>query len=150
MAVLFLFLGDLRAGVIVASAIPLSMLIAFSGMMQAGLSGNLMSLGAIDFGLLVDGSVVMVDNILRRLAKKGVMSQEARLSEIQAAGREVLRPMTLAVEHHHSRVRAYPGADRDRGKDVPSDGTDRHPGPGRITSPRSDGHPAARLLVCAG
>ncbi len=97
MAVLFLFLGDLRAGVIVASAIPLSMLIAFSGMMQAGLSGNLMSLGAIDFGLLVDGSVVMVDNILRRLAKKGVMSQEERLSEIQAAGREVLRPMTLAV-----------------------------------------------------
>ncbi|NOT97270.1 MAG: efflux RND transporter permease subunit, partial [Nitrospira sp.] len=96
-AVLFLFLGDLRAGVIVASAIPLSMLIAFSGMMQAGLSGNLMSLGAIDFGLLVDGSVVMVDNILRRLAKKGVMTQEARLSEIQAAGREVLRPMTLAV-----------------------------------------------------
>ena len=96
-AVLFLFLGDFRAGVIVASAIPLSMLIAFSGMMQAGLSGNLMSLGAIDFGLLVDGSVVMVDNILRRLAKKGVMSQEARLSEIQAAGREVLRPMTLAV-----------------------------------------------------
>src|SRR6185295_15898936 len=97
MAVLFLFLGDLRAGVIVASAIPLSMLIAFSGMMQAGLSGNLMSLGAIDFGLLVDGSVVMVDNILRRLAKKGVMSPEERLSEIQAAGREVLRPMTLAV-----------------------------------------------------
>ncbi|MBK5281403.1 MAG: efflux RND transporter permease subunit, partial [Nitrospiraceae bacterium] len=97
MAVLFLFLGDLRAGLIVASAIPLSMLIAFSGMMQAGLSGNLMSLGAIDFGLLVDGSVVMIDNILRRLAKKGVLSQEARLSEIQAAGCEVLRPMTLAV-----------------------------------------------------
>ncbi len=96
-AVLFLFLGDLRAGVIVALAIPLSMLIAFSGMMQAGLSGNLMSLGAIDFGLLVDGSVVMIDNILRRLAKKGVMSPEARLSEIQAAGRDVLRPMTLAV-----------------------------------------------------
>ncbi|MDP1947116.1 MAG: CusA/CzcA family heavy metal efflux RND transporter [Nitrospirota bacterium] len=96
-AVLFIFLGDLRAGVIVASAIPLSMLIAFSGMMQAGLSGNLMSLGAIDFGLLVDGSVVMVDNILRRLAKKGAMTPEAKLSEIQAAGREVLRPMTLAV-----------------------------------------------------
>lgn len=96
-AVLFLFLGDLRAGVIVASAIPLSMLIAFSGMMQAGLSGNLMSLGAIDFGLLVDGSVVMVDNILRRLAKKGAMSQEERLNEVLAAGREVLRPMALAV-----------------------------------------------------
>ncbi|MFO0767148.1 MAG: CusA/CzcA family heavy metal efflux RND transporter [Nitrospiraceae bacterium] len=96
-AVLFLFLGDLRAGIVVAAAIPLSMLIAFTGMMQFGLSGNLMSLGAIDFGLLVDGSVVMVDNILRRLSKKGVLSREARLAEVLAAGREVLRPMTLAV-----------------------------------------------------
>ncbi len=96
-AVLFLFLGDLRAGLIVASAIPLAMLIAFIGMMQAGLSGNLMSLGAIDFGLLVDGSVVMIDNILRRLAEKPTPTREARLTEVLAAGREVLRPMTLAV-----------------------------------------------------
>lgn len=96
-AVLFLFLGDLRAGLIVAAAIPISMLIAFTGMMQAGLSGNLMSLGAIDFGLLVDGSVVMVDNILRRLARRGAMSREERLAEVQAAGREVLRPMAFAV-----------------------------------------------------
>ncbi len=96
-AVLFLFLGDLRAGLIVASAIPLAMLIAFTGMMQAGLSGNLMSLGAIDFGLLVDGSVVMIDNILRRLAQKPVRNREERLREVLAAGREVLRPMTLAV-----------------------------------------------------
>lgn len=96
-AVLFLFLGDLRAGLIVASAIPLSMLIAFTGMVQAGLSGNLMSLGAIDFGLLVDGSVVMVDNILRRLAKADDPQGEARLASVLAAGREVLRPMTFAV-----------------------------------------------------
>ncbi|MCS6317013.1 MAG: efflux RND transporter permease subunit [Nitrospira sp.] len=96
-AVLFLFLGDLRAGLIVASAIPLAMLIAFTGMMQAGLSGNLMSLGAIDFGLLVDGSVVMIDNILRRLADKPVRNQEERLATVLDAGREVLRPMTLAV-----------------------------------------------------
>jgi cobalt-zinc-cadmium resistance protein CzcA len=96
-AVLFLFLGDLRAGLIVASAIPLAMLIAFIGMMQAGLSGNLMSLGAIDFGLLVDGSVVMIDNILRRLAEKPTPTKEARLTEVLAAGQEVLRPMTLAV-----------------------------------------------------
>ena len=96
-AVLFLFLGDLRAGFIVASAIPLSMLIAFTGMMQVGLSGNLMSLGAIDFGLLVDGSVVMVDNILRRLASTRPQSQDDRLAAVQAAGREVLRPMTFAV-----------------------------------------------------
>ncbi|MCI1278440.1 MAG: CusA/CzcA family heavy metal efflux RND transporter [Nitrospira sp.] len=96
-AVLLLFLGDLRAGLIVASAIPLAMLIAFIGMMQAGLSGNLMSLGAIDFGLLVDGSVVMIDNILRRLADKPARTQEERLATVLAAGREVLRPMTLAV-----------------------------------------------------
>ena len=96
-AVLFLFLGDLRAGLIVASAIPLAMLIAFTGMMQVGLSGNLMSLGAIDFGLLVDGSVVMIDNILRRLALTPVRNREERLAEVLAAGREVLRPMTLAV-----------------------------------------------------
>lgn len=96
-AVLFLFLGDLRAGLIVASAIPLAMLIAFTGMMQAGLSGNLMSLGAIDFGLLVDGSVVMVDNILRRLATRHGLNREERAAEVAAAGREVLRPMTMAV-----------------------------------------------------
>lgn len=96
-AVLFLFLGDLRAGLIVAAAIPLSMLIAFTGMMQTGLSGNLMSLGAIDFGLLVDGSVVMIDNILRRLAQSKDMTREERLDNIQAAGREVLRPMGFAV-----------------------------------------------------
>jgi cobalt-zinc-cadmium resistance protein CzcA len=96
-AVLFLFLGDLRAGIIVASAIPLSMLMAFTGMMQIGLSGNLMSLGAIDFGLLVDGSVVMVDNILRRLAQTPPRNYEERLTVVQLAGREVLRPMTFAV-----------------------------------------------------
>jgi cobalt-zinc-cadmium resistance protein CzcA len=96
-ALLFLFLGDLRAGLIVASAIPLSMLIAFTGMMQAGVSGNLMSLGAIDFGLLVDGSVVMVDNILRRLSSSKNRQPEERLAAVLAAGREVLRPMTFAV-----------------------------------------------------
>jgi cobalt-zinc-cadmium resistance protein CzcA len=96
-AVLFLFLGDLRAGLIVASAIPLSMLIAFTGMAQAGLSGNLMSLGAIDFGLLVDGSVVVIDNILRRLARAKTATVEERLAEIHAAVREVLRPVTFAV-----------------------------------------------------
>jgi cobalt-zinc-cadmium resistance protein CzcA len=96
-AVLFLFLGDVRAGLIVASAIPLSMLIAFTGMMQMGLSGNLMSLGAIDFGLLVDGSVVMMDNILRRLARAQNDPRQDRATVILAAGREVLRPMTFAV-----------------------------------------------------
>ena len=66
-AVLLLLLGSLRGGLIVSLAIPLSMLVAFTGMVRAGISGNLMSLGAIDFGLIVDGSVVMMENILRRL-----------------------------------------------------------------------------------
>ncbi|BFU95623.1 MAG: Protein HelA [Nitrospira sp.] len=96
-AVLFLFLGNLRAGLIVAAAIPLSMLIAFIGMAQAGLSGNLMSLGAIDFGLLVDGSVVMIDNILRRLSTVRAATSEQRTAAIRSAAGEVLRPVTFAV-----------------------------------------------------
>ena len=96
-AVLFAFLGDLRAGLIVAAAIPFSMLIAFTGMIQAGVSGNLMSLGAIDFGLLVDGSVVMIDNILRKIHNTKDPTPEGKLQAIQEASREMLRPVTFAV-----------------------------------------------------
>lgn len=68
-AVLFIFLGNLRAGLIVALAIPLSMLFAFDMMLRFGIAGSLMSLGAIDFGLIVDSSVIMVENSERRLAE---------------------------------------------------------------------------------
>ena len=94
-AVVLLFLGNLRGGLIVASAIPLSMLFAFTGMVQAGLSGNLMSLGAIDFGLIVDGSVVMVENIVRRIERTG--DRQVRAEVIGWAGREVARPVFFAV-----------------------------------------------------
>ena len=70
-AVLFIFLGNVRAGLIVAAAIPLSMLFAFDLMMRAGIAGSLMSLGAIDFGLVVDGSVITIENSVRRLAEDG-------------------------------------------------------------------------------
>ncbi len=96
-AVLFLFLGNFRSGLIVAAAIPISMLIAFTGMLKTGISGNLMSLGAIDFGLLVDGSVVMIDNILRKLSNLKERSVEARAQGIQDAAKEVLRPITFAM-----------------------------------------------------
>ena len=96
-AVLLLLLGNVRGGLIVASAIPLSMLIAFTGMVQAGISGNLMSLGAIDFGLIVDGAVVMIENIFRRLQGKGSLAGERRLSVIAEAAREVVRPVVFAV-----------------------------------------------------
>src|SRR6266446_4375943 len=93
---LFLFLGNIRASLIVASVIPLSMLAAFIGMNWMGVSGNLMSLGAIDFGLIVDGSVVMIENIFHRLSRdpQGKGSMAHRVFE---AGREVLRPIVFAI-----------------------------------------------------
>lgn len=94
-AVLLLFLGNVRAGLIVALVIPLSMLLAFTGMMLAGISGNLMSLGAIDFGLIVDGSIVMVENIVRRLDQ--TRDQEIRTEVVTWASREVARPVFFAV-----------------------------------------------------
>lgn len=96
-AVLLLLLGNLRGGLIVASAIPLSMLVAFTGMMYARISGNLMSLGAIDFGLIVDGSVVMIENIVRKLAEKKKENPGNPLTAILEAGREVARPVFFAV-----------------------------------------------------
>ncbi|HML95714.1 MAG TPA: CusA/CzcA family heavy metal efflux RND transporter [Thermodesulfobacteriota bacterium] len=101
-AVLFILLGNLRAGLIVASAIPLSMLIAFTGMNYFGISANLMSLGAIDFGLIVDGSVVMIENIVRKLSGDGPpggapAKPEGIKETILAAGKEVLRPIMFAV-----------------------------------------------------
>ena len=95
-AVLLVLLGNVRGGLIVAAAIPLSMLFAFTGMVQFGLSGNLMSLGAIDFGLIVDGSVVMIENIVRRLGEP-IPPGKTRESVIRDAGREVARPVFFAV-----------------------------------------------------
>ena len=70
MAVLFLFLFQIRAGLIVSSAIPLAMLVAIIGMRYFGISANLMSLGAIDFGLIVDAAVIIVENCVRRLSER--------------------------------------------------------------------------------
>ncbi|MCC7240874.1 MAG: efflux RND transporter permease subunit [Acidobacteria bacterium] len=95
-AVLLLMLGNVRGGLMVAAAIPLSMLFAFTGMVEAGLSGNLMSLGAIDFGLIVDGSVVMIENIVRRLGEARAPGR-SKDDVIRDAGREVARPVFFAV-----------------------------------------------------
>jgi len=89
-AILFAFLGNVRAGLIVASAIPLSMLFAFSGMLRFGIAGSLMSLGAIDFGLVVDSSVIMVENVERRLAKD--RGERSVLAIVRDAAVEVRRP----------------------------------------------------------
>jgi len=95
--VLLLLLGNLRGGLIVASAIPLSMLVAFTAMNYAGISGNLMSLGSIDFGLIVDGAVVMIENILRHLAERRGGERRDVRATILEAGREVIRPIFFAV-----------------------------------------------------
>jgi cobalt-zinc-cadmium resistance protein CzcA len=89
-AVLFAFLGNLRAAAIVALAIPLSMLFAFSGMLQFGISASLLSLGAIDFGLVVDSSVVMVENCVRHLSHGD--PKKSRLDAIRDAAVEVRKP----------------------------------------------------------
>ncbi len=88
-AVLFTFLGNLRAGLIVALAIPLSMLFAFNGMLRYGIAGSLMSLGAIDFGLIVDSSVIMVENSVRRLRDRN--DQRPILDIVRDASIEVRR-----------------------------------------------------------
>ena len=100
--ILFLMLGNIRAALIVGMAIPLSMLFAVSGMVQWGISGNLMSLGAIDFGIIVDGAVVMVENIVRRFAHRQhelgrLMNFQERLDEAFQSSREVARPVIFGV-----------------------------------------------------
>jgi len=89
---LYLFLGDLRAGLIVAIAIPIAMLFGFCGMLTAGIAGTLLSLGAIDFGIVVDSSVVVVENVIKRLAHHGECSGEERLAIIRDAAVEVRTP----------------------------------------------------------
>ncbi len=89
-AILFAFLGNLRAGLIVASAIPLSLLFATNLMLRAGITGSLMSLGAIDFGLIVDSSVIQVENVMRRLGQEP--GSRPRLEVVRDAVVEVRQP----------------------------------------------------------
>ena len=101
-AILFALLGNFRAACIVALAIPLAMLFAITGMVESRVSGNLMSLGAIDFGLIIDGGVVMVENILRHLAHKQrelgrELSTSERRQEVLYSAREVANPMFFGV-----------------------------------------------------
>ncbi|MES2985238.1 MAG: CusA/CzcA family heavy metal efflux RND transporter [Pseudomonadota bacterium] len=96
-AVLFLLLGNIRAALITALVIPLAMLMTAMGMLKAGISGNLMSLGALDFGLIVDGAVIITENCLRRLAEKQqhvgrLLTLDERLHEVLLAAREMIEP----------------------------------------------------------
>ena len=96
--ILFVFLGNLRAALITACIIPLSMLFTFMGMAEQKISANLMSLGALDFGIIIDGAVVIVENCIRRLAEaqkiKGrLLSRSERLEEVFLAAKQARRPL---------------------------------------------------------
>lgn len=100
--VLFLLLGNVRAALITAAVIPIAMLMTITGMVVEGVSANLMSLGALDFGLIVDGAVIIVENCLRRLAiaqhdQGRLLSREERFAVVTQATSEVIRPSIFGV-----------------------------------------------------
>jgi len=100
--VLFLLLGNFRAALITAAVIPLSMLMTVTGMVRGGVSGNLMSLGALDFGLIVDGAVIIVENTLRRFGEEQarlgrVLHREERFELAAKASTEVIRPSLFGI-----------------------------------------------------
>ncbi|WP_160154717.1 efflux RND transporter permease subunit [Microbulbifer sp. ALW1] len=101
-AVLFIMLGNFRAALITAAVIPLAMLATLSGMRASGVSANLMSLGALDFGLIVDGAVIIVENAVRRLSQEcqrhgGALPLRQRLHTVFTAANEVIRPSLFGV-----------------------------------------------------
>jgi cobalt-zinc-cadmium resistance protein CzcA len=99
-AVLFVLLGNVRAALLTAAVIPLAMLMTISGMVESRVSANLMSLGALDFGLIVDGAVIIVENCLRRLgeaSRGGTQHLRERLAVVLDATREVIRPALFGV-----------------------------------------------------
>jgi heavy metal efflux system protein len=94
--VLLVFLGNVRAALLTAIVIPLSMLVSFLGMKAYGISANLMSLGAIDFGMIVDGAIVMVENSMHRLESPAAKN-ESPLESIRRAAHEIARPVAFGV-----------------------------------------------------
>src|SRR3546814_16553780 len=95
--VLFVLLGNFRAALIAALVIPITMAMTSFGMLRGGVSANLMSLGALDFGLIVDGAVIIVENALRRIAERQhhygrTLALDERLSVVAHAAREMIRP----------------------------------------------------------
>ncbi|GAC17152.1 nickel and cobalt resistance protein CnrA [Paraglaciecola arctica BSs20135] len=100
--ILFLLLGNVRAALITAAVIPLAMLATITGMVQTGVSANLMSLGALDFGLIVDGAVIIVENCIRRLSEQQkrtgvILALKERLELVFEATNEVIRPSLFGV-----------------------------------------------------
>ena len=144
--VLFLTLGNFKAAIATAFVIPLSMLFTITGMVENKVSANLMSLGAIDFGIIIDGAVIIVENCLRLLAAEQrrlgrVLDRQERFETILAASREVIGP-SLFGTLSSGRLPADPDAHRRRREDVHADGFDGADGADRRQHPLAD--------LCAG
>ena len=117
---LFVLLGNIRAALITAIVIPLTVLLMSIGMFKAQISGNLMSPGALDFGLIVDGAVIIVENCLQRLAARQQhlgrsLTLSERLSEVLHASREMIQPSVFG-QPLLLPCTAYPGAGGVEGK----------------------------------
>ncbi len=99
-AVLFLLLGNIRAAILTAAVIPIAMMMTITGMVQTRVSANLMSLGALDFGLIIDGTVIIVENCMRRLGQhyqRGILPLKERMGIVADATVEVIRPALFGV-----------------------------------------------------
>ena len=144
--VLFLLLGNIRAALITALVIPITMLLTMAGMLQGKISANLMSLGALDFGLIVDGAVIIVENSLqtfgRTPARVGTKSHPRRASrhdhQIRGGDEKAIR---LRRGDHHPGLRAAPDLLRHRRQDVRAHGAHRHHRPCRGLRPVADLRP---------
>jgi hypothetical protein len=141
-AVLLILLGNWRAALIVAAAIPLAFLFALTGMTRFGISGNLMSLGAIDFGLIIDGAVVIVENVVRELGLK----QRERARRLQRRGENCAllsrranrsAPHVLRRAHHRHRLSADPRSVGNRRENVSPHGADGNAGARRFARSRA-------------
>jgi cobalt-zinc-cadmium resistance protein CzcA len=129
-AVLFWLLGNIRAAIIATLVIPLSFLMMAMGMNATGTSGNLMSLGALDFGLIVDGSIIIIENCLRdwpnaSITKAGCSPDRAAARGVRSVARNGA-PDHLRPGDHLPRLRALAHLHRRRGQDVLADGDHRH------------------------
>ena len=134
-AVLFLVLGNIRAAIVTACVIPLSMLFTITGMVENRVSANLMSLGAIDFGIIVDGAVIIVENCLRLLAdrqrRKGGRFRCGAPADHRRRIRRGDQAEPVRHDDHRRRLSAGPDLDRGRRQDVHADGADGADGTSR-------------------
>ena len=149
--VLLLFLGNFRAAAIVAFIIPLSLLATFIGLTWRGIPANLLSLGAMDFGIIVDGAVIVVENVFRRLGelKDTGSDKKARLARDRTRHRRGRAADLLLDAHHHRRAHPHLHAATPRRPHLRADGLDGHQRADRLAAPFAHARAAALPVPAA-